>query len=212
MKIKYIIFIFAVFYNTSFAYAENYFSIGSHIGLQHNVGNPDSRDTSIQIDPQNNFLLGLSLKANYSFLFARSGADISYLINKGKVLENSSEIEYTKVYFLSVPLFLGYNFKILDIGNLYMGPGLSYFLARGKITSTSPGLSENVNATGWGFGFLTGIEYVLSAKLNFYFEWEYLNGQSKPFMRSSSSRNYDDVYIDFTGHRINFGIRYFLYN
>ncbi len=206
-----IILIFAVtVFLTDIALAEDLLGIGPHIGLHHNVGNPDSRDPSIQIEPQNNYFLGFSVKGNYSFLFARLGTDTSYLINKGKILENSSEIEYTKIYYLSFPFFIGYNFKVLDIGSLYMGPGFSYFLARGKISSSSAGLSEDINATGWGYGFITGIEYKLTAKIGFYFEWEYLDGKSKPIMRSSSTLNYKDLYIDFSGHRLIFGLRYFL--
>lgn len=178
--------------------------------MHNNTGNPDTYDPSIQIDPQNSILLGFSFKTNYTFLFTRFGADITFLINKGRVRENSSEIASTDIQYLSLPLFIGCNFRILDTGNLYMGPGVSYFSARGRINSTVPTLSEDISATGWGFGFITGIEYSLLLKINIYFEWEYLNGRSGSSIQSQSAHEWDDMYIDFTGHRLMLGVRYYL--
>jgi opacity protein-like surface antigen len=196
---------------SSIAAADDYFSVGIHLGLQHDVGNLDSYDSSIQSDPQNNYFLGISFKTNFSFIFARFGADTTFLINRGKVYESSGneKIEYSKIHYVSLPFFLGYNFKVQDVGNFYMGPGLSYFIARGTVT-TSTGISEDINASGWGYGFIAGIEYKLSSKLDFYFEWEYLNGRSGPVVGTQSGYTWENFYVDFTGHRFVLGIRYYL--
>ncbi len=191
-------------------FAEDYVGIGAHLGLHHDVGNPDSYAPFIQIDPQNNYFIGFSFKTNIAFLFARFGADTTFLINRGEVLEDSNEIAYSKIHYISLPFFMGYNYKLLDIGNFYMGPGLSYFMARGRITSSVSGLSDDINATGWGFGFIAGIEYKVSFSLDFYFEWEYLNGKSEPVLQSQSTHNWNNFYVDFSGHRFIFGIRYYL--
>ncbi|MBN2401134.1 MAG: outer membrane beta-barrel protein [Spirochaetes bacterium] len=190
--------------------AENYVGIGAHLGFHHNVGNLDSQYADIEIDPQNNYFLGFSFKTNFLFLFARFGADTTFLINRSETLESSGEIASAKIHYISLPLFVGLNYKVLDLGNFYMGPGLSYFVARGHISSASPGLSDDVSATGWGFGFTAGIEYNLALKLDFYFEWEYLNGKSEPVLQGSSAYNWKDLYVDFTGHRLMLGVRYYL--
>ncbi|MFH0976323.1 MAG: outer membrane beta-barrel protein [Spirochaetota bacterium] len=200
---------------TSALKAEEYLGIGAHVGFHHNVGNLESQDSNIQIDPQNNYFIGFSFKTNFSFLFTRFGADTTFLINRGEVLRNSgpsgnNEIIYAKIHYISIPFFLGINYKILDIGNFYMGPGVSYFSARGRITSANTSLSEDISATGWGYGFIAGIEYRLLMKLNIYFEWEYLDGKSEPVLQSGSTYNWDDFYVDFTGHRFILGIRYYL--
>ena len=91
-----------------------------------------------------------------------------------------------------------------------MGPGASFFMARGRINSTTPSLSEDITATGWGYGYIAGIEYTLSIKINIYFEWIYLNGRSEPVLQGQSSDNWDDISIDFTGHRLMLGVRYYL--
>ncbi len=189
--------------------AGDYIGIGAHIGYHHDVGNLESQNSRTQIDPQNNYFLGFSFKTNFSFLFARFGADTTFLINRGESLENSSDIAYAKVHYLSLPLFIGLNYRILDLGNFYMGPGASYFVARGTVSSSAAGDAEDINATGWGYGFITGIEYGLSNKIDFYFEWVYLNGRSKTIIQTGSTA-WDDFYVDFTGHRFILGIRYYL--
>jgi opacity protein-like surface antigen len=207
------IYIFCILISfTDALWAEEYLGIGAHLGFHHDVGNLESQNADIQIDPQNNYFIGFSFKTNFSFLFTRFGADTTFLINRGEVLRNSgsSEIIYTNIHYIAIPFFFGFNFKILDIGNFYMGPGLSYFSARGRITSSTTTLSEDISTTGWGYGFIAGIEYKLFMKLNFYFEWEYLDGKSKPVLRSGSTYAWDDFYVDFTGHRFILGIRYYL--
>jgi opacity protein-like surface antigen len=138
------------------------------------------------------------------------GGDTTLLLNRGKVQENSSEILNTKIYYTSIPLFIGYNFNVLDTGNFYMGPGISYFIARGRINSSVSGLSDDIDASAWGFGFIAGIEYKLLIKIHCYFEWEYFDARSEPVLQAQSAHNWDDFYIDFSGNRLLFGIRYYL--
>ena len=195
---------------SNLASAEDYLGVGAHLGFHHDVGNLESQYADIEIDPQNNYFLGFSFKTNFSFLFMRFGADTTFLINRGEVLESSGDIAHATIHYLSLPLFLGYNYKVLDLGNFYMGPGFSYFVARGSVTSRTTGLSDDISTTGWGYGFMAGIEYKLSGKIDFYFEWEYLNGKSEPVFQSGSAYNWKDFYVDFTGHRLIFGVRYYL--
>jgi opacity protein-like surface antigen len=193
----------------SFLFAEEYIGIGAHIGYHHDVGNLESQNSEIEIDPQNNYFLGFSFKTNFSLIFVRFGADTTFLINRGESLEGSSGIAYTKIHYLSLPLFIGLNYKVLNLGNFYMGPGASYFVARGTISSSATGKTEDISATGWGYGFITGMEYRISNKIDFYFEWEYLNGKSETILRTGATA-WEDFYVDFTGHRFILGIRYYL--
>ena len=61
-------------------FAENYVGIGVHTGLHNNVGRLDSYDPDIQIEPQNNYILGFSFKTNLGFLFARFGVESTFLL------------------------------------------------------------------------------------------------------------------------------------
>ena len=190
---------------------EDFVSFGFHVGAQHNVGMLESYDPAIQIDPQNNYFLGISSKLNFAPLFIRFGIDIAFMINDGEVLENSStEIESTKIQTISSPFFFGYNYHVLDIGNFYMGPGLSYIFGRGRIISKTPALSDDINATSLAFGFVAGIEFELSPVFRFYFEWNYLDGRSEPVQQTQTTDNWDNFYIDFSGHRILFGVLYYI--
>ena len=194
--------------SAGFLRADDYLGLGAHLGFHHNVGNLDSQYAGIQIDPQNNYFLGFSFKTNFSFIFARFGVDTTFLFNRSETLESSGDIATAKIHYTSMPLFAGFNYKVLDTGNFYMGPGFSYFVARGSV-KTAAGSSEDIDATGWGYGFITGIEYKLLLKINLYFEWEYLDGKSEPVL-SSGAAAWDDFYVDFTGHRFILGFRYYL--
>ena len=196
-----------IIYFTGFLQAEDNLGIGAHLGFHHNVGNLDSQYADIQIDPQNNYFLGFSFKTNFSFIFTRFGVDTTFLFNRGETLENSGDITSANIHYTSMPLFVGFNYRVLDTGSFYMGPGLSYFVARGTVKTA--GGSEDIDATGWGYGFITGIEYKLLSKISFYFEWEYLDGKSKPVIQSGTTA-WDDFYVDYTGHRFILGFRYYL--
>ncbi len=203
-----------IFCYTGISHAADIVDIGFglHIGAQHDVGNFGSNDPSIQIDPQNNYFLGFSSKSNFfSFLFIKLGVDSTLLINKGEVLENSSaEIESLKIHYVSIPLFLGFNYKIMDVGNFYMGPGLAYLLGRGRITCTAPALSDDIDTNTWGYGFIAGIELELTSSIRFYFELEYLDGRSTAVQQTQSSNEWKNFYINYSGPRLILGIMYYV--
>jgi opacity protein-like surface antigen len=191
--------------------AENNVGFGLHFGAHHNVGNYGSNDSTILVDPQNNYFIGISGKTNFLCLFARFGADITYLINKGRVLENTSDnIQSYNLQYISVPLFLGFNYQILDIGHFYMGPGGAYLIGQGKINYIDPSLSKEINTSAWGVGFITGIEFDLSKSIRFYFEWEYLDGRALSVQQSQTVHNWKDLYIDYSGHRVVIGLIYYV--
>lgn len=191
--------------------ADNTVGVGLHIGAQHNVGNYKSNDSSILLDPQNNYFMGISCKTNFVCLFARTGVDITYLMDKGKVLENSSnDVQRYTIHYTAVPLFFGLNYQILDIGNFYMGPGCAYILGRGKVHYSDPSLSEEINTSAWGIGFTAGIELDLSRYIRFYFEWEYLDGRAHSVQQTSTTPEWKDLTVDYTGHRLLIGVMYFI--
>lgn len=196
---------------TDFVSAEEYLGLGFHVGLHHNVGNMGSQNPGIKIDPQNNYFLGFTFKSNFGPAFIKFGADTTFLINRGKVLDNSNEeISSVKIHYLSVPLFAGFNYQVLDIGKFYMGPGVSYFMARGSINSATAPLSDDISATAWGVGFVSGIELNLTQYTRFYFEWRYFSGSSEPVQQTQSTYDWYDFSVDFTGHRILLGFMYYL--
>ena len=181
---------------TNIAKAENLIGFGFHIGAEHNVGNISSYDPDIIIDPQNNYLLGFSCKSNFYCFFSRIGLDTSFLINRGEVLENSSnEIESLRIHYTSIPLFIGFNYKVLDVGNFYMGPGFSYIIGRGRIVCTSSFLSEDIDTNVWGYGFIAGIELNLTSSVRFCFEWEYMDARSQPIQQTQSDHNWKNFYV-----------------
>ncbi len=211
---KKIIFIFLIILVFSFngtLKAENMVGFGLNLGVQHNVGNYASDDSSILLDPQNNYFVGISGKINVICLFARFGVDITYPINRGKVLEDSgSDIESYSIQYISVPLFLGFNYQILDIGNFYMGPGGAYILGSGKINYYDTSLSDEIDTSAWGIGFISGVELELSKSIRFHFEWEYIDGRALSVQQSQTDNNWKDLYIDYTGHRLIIGLIYYV--
>lgn len=210
--IKKIIYIFFIlFLVTGFASAQEYAGIGFHLGLHHNVGNMGSQNPGIKIDPQNNYFLGFTCRSNLGLGFIKFGADTTFLINRGEVLDNSNEeISSVKIHYLTIPLFAGFNYQVLDVGKFYMGPGVSYFMASGRVSSSTASLSDDISTTAWGLGFVGGVELNLTSHMRFYFEWQYFSGNSEPVQQTQSTYEWDDFSVDFTGHRILFGFMYYL--
>jgi len=210
---KILLVIFIITYHAPPSMCAELFGVGVHIGAQHDVGNPTSYDPSIQVDPQNSLLMGLSSKLNLSPLFFRFGIDNTILINKGKVLDDNDleEIEYYKINYTASSLFFGLLFPVRRIGKFYMGGGSTYFIGRGKIkiiTDTSS--TEKIDTSAIGFGFITGIELNLASSIWFYCEWEYMDGKSKAILNADGTDNWKNFYLDFTGNRILLGIIYYL--
>jgi opacity protein-like surface antigen len=200
--------IILLLYGVGLAHARDHLGVGIHVGVQHDVGNISS-DPSIKVDPQNNSLVGFSLKFNMGSLFLRSGVDTTFLINQGDILENTAEIEYYRIQYTAIPAFLGFTFPIQDIGEFYMGGGMAYFFGTGKIKSSVSG-KEDIQASAYGFGVMAGIQLNVISSIKLYMEWEYLDGRSEPITKTQSSYDWDNFYVDFTGHRIFLGIMYYL--
>lgn len=200
----------AVFYGGTLR-AEHNAGFGIHFGMHQNVGNYKSNDSSVLVDPQNNFLYGISLKLNALCFFARTGIDFTYLMNKGKVLEDpANNIQSYNIQYRAIPFFLGFNYQILDTGNFYMGPGGAYIMGRGKMSYSDSSLSKKINTSAWGIGFISGLELSLSDAVRFYFEWEYLDGRALSVQQTQTTDNWKDLYIDYTGSRIMAGVIYYV--
>ena len=190
--------------------ANELFGIGVYVGAQQDIGNLNSYYPNIQIDPQNNLLLGFSFKANLYCFFVKSWVDTTFFINRGEVQENSDEMEYIKIHYASIPIFAGLTFPILYTSEFYMGGGAASFLGRGKIKCSSSNSVDEFDTNTWGIGLLAGIGLDISLSVRCYIEWEYLDGRSEPVSQTQLTYNWQNYYVDFTGHRIIIGIMYYL--
>ena len=189
--------------------AQEIIGIGVHLGAHHDVGNLSGQDNNILHDPQNSLLAGFSLKANMAFLFFRTGCDVSMLANRSNVYDDTPVIEHSSLSYLSLPAFLGVRYPLKDIGELYMGAGMAYFIGTGEVKLAASATADDVEAIALGYGFVTGIEFKLLQFLNLYMEWEYFDVRSDPVLTTAGS-TWDDFYIDFSGHRILVGAMYYL--
>ncbi|MCU0844683.1 MAG: outer membrane beta-barrel protein [Spirochaetes bacterium] len=200
-----------VFLVPSSARAQQYLGVGFHVGAHHDVGNMSSYNSGFEIEPQTSCILGVSFKANLDFLFLRTGVDIAFPLTGGDVLENSDPTDPVEKYSISytgLPLFLGINFPVFDIGEFYLGGGIAYFLATGTVTHG--GTEDDISASALGFGFIAGMQLRLTAATRLYMEWEYIDARSGATMNTSAApATWDNLYIDFTGHRILLGIMYY---
>jgi opacity protein-like surface antigen len=189
--------------------ANDVLGLGIHLGAHHNVGYVNEQDTSVLTDPQNSMLLGLALKVNAAFFFIRTGFDTTFLLNQGEVLENSGQVEKYKLNYVAIPLFLGLRFPVKDRGEFYMGGGMAYFLGSGEVTLTS-GATEDISAVNYGYGFITGVQFIVLPDVRFYMEWEYFEARSEAVLKTQTANAWDNFYIDYTGHRIILGVMYYL--
>lgn len=193
------------------AAAQQYFGVGFHVGAHNDVGNMTSYNSSFEVEPQTSYILGVSFKANLGFLFLRTGVDIAFPLIEGDVLENgdpADPIEKYSISYTALPLFLGVNFPVFDIGEFYLGGGAAYFLATGTVTHG--GAEDNISASALGFGFIVGMRLHLSAKFGLYMEWEYFDARSGASMNTvTAPQAWDNLYIDFSGHRILLGVMYY---
>lgn len=190
--------------------AKEIFGIGFYLGGQHDVGTLSSYNSDIQLDPQNNYIVGFSCKVNIICIFLRTGMDTSFLISDGGVKETSDDIESTDIQFTTIPFFAGLNFRIHDKGEFYMGAGCAYMLGRGKIETQASSSNEDIDTFIWATGFIAGVGLNISSSASFYIEWEYLNGKSDSIIQTQSTNDWNNYYIDFTGHRILLGFMYYL--
>lgn len=191
--------------------AEEVLGLGVHLGLHHDVGNISNQDRNILQDPQNSMLAGFSFKLNLSIFFIRTGCDISSQINRGNVLDSTppSAIEYTSLSYICLPGFLGIRYQLKDVGEFYMGAGMAYFLGAGEVKLAASATAEEVDASAYGYGLVTGIEFKLLQFLHLYMEWQYFDARSDPVLNTGAG-TWKDYYVDFSGHRILIGAMYFL--
>jgi len=181
------------------------FSAGLTAGYQYDVGMLSDR-SGIQADVQQNVSAGLVLKLDMSRIFIRTGAEYSYPFEKGYIRDGSAgNIELTEISFTEVPVYAGINLFIRDFGNFYMGGGGSYIFGTGKIKTTSGDVE--INEQLFGYGLVAGLELDIYNNASFIFEWEYMAARSSP-VASSGAGTYDDFSIDYSGHRIRFGVVY----
>jgi opacity protein-like surface antigen len=186
--------------------------IGVHLGAQHDVGNLSNQGGSFLYEPQNSMLMGFSFKANMSFLFFRTGCDVSMMINRNQGLDSTAVdgVEYASFSYLAVPGFIGIRYPLKNAGEFYMGAGVAYFIGTGEVKLVASAESEDVDAIALGYGFVTGIEFQLLPFLHLYMEWEYFDARSDPVMKSDAALAWKDLHIDFSGHRILVGAMYYL--
>lgn len=194
------------------AYPRQHIGLGLHLGAHHNVGRLSDYNGGFDLDPQNNYLIGFAFKANYRFLFLRTGVDTSFILNKGRVLENSDPndpVQRYRITYTEIPCFIGLNFPVQDIGEFYMGGGIAYFIGNGTVTTST---STDIDATALGFGFITGIQIYITSTVRLYMEWQYLDARSEPVANTvTAPQTWDNYYIDFSGHRLLAGIMYYVW-
>lgn len=187
----------------------NYIGVGLHVGTQYNVGNLNEYSNSIQYDPQINAIVGFSAKFDLKFFFIRPGVDLSFKMIDGKVLNSSSVIEKTKITYYAAPCFIGLNLPVKEIGTFYLGGGAAYMIAAGSIKLASVATATEISNTGWGYGFISGINMSINNKLGLYMEWQYLEYMTDPIVQTGS-HTWKDLAIDYSGHRISVGVIYYL--
>lgn len=199
--------------------ADRNIGVGLHLGGHHNTGNIDSFYQGAQVDPQNSLFVGISFKFAAPFAFLRTGADTSFVLNKGNVLEDTSlsggsreGLDTYELNYTMVPLFVGLQFPLQNRGVFYLGGGGAYFLGTGEIKSEASGTSESITATALAFGFISGMQLHITDTISLYMEWEYLNGRSKPVTQTDTAATNDmeNFYVDYTGHRLQLGMMYYI--
>ncbi len=195
-------------------FAQRYFGVGIHVGGQHDVGDLTSFYPDAQTDPQNSVLFGVAIRLSIPFFFIRTGGDASFTINKGKVLDNQATVgvDAYNVQYTMLPLYAGLQFPLRDRGAFYLGGGVSYFYGTGSVKLSS-GVSEDINATAFGAGFLAGMQLYVTSSFSLYMEWVYVEARSKPVITTTgtyNASNYKDLFIDYSGHRILLGVMYYV--
>jgi opacity protein-like surface antigen len=193
------------------ARAEQYLGVGFQLGMQHDVGNISSYNSKLETDPQNNFLIGLAIKADYKLLFLRTGVGTTILMNKGEVTgkndpTDTDTISQYRISYMDVPAYIGMNFPVQTVGEFYMGCGMNFFLATGSITHTS---KQDISAYAFGYGFILGMQININSIFRLYMEWTYTEGRTGPIM-STTTNAWKNFTIDFSGNRIVLGIMYYI--
>ncbi|NLV66634.1 MAG: porin family protein [Spirochaetes bacterium] len=185
-------------------YSAGTISGGLYLGYQYDAGNLSGK--AVDADLQQNVAVGGLLRIDLGILFFRTGADFSYPFEKGRIHNSSAgDITGTDSWFVEVPVYAGLGIPVRDYGMFYMGAGGSYIFGMGSVSATSG--NEQINEQLFGWGFIAGIESVVSNDLSLFVEWEYMTVSSSPFA-SSGTGTYNDYYMDYTGNRYRLGVMY----
>jgi len=200
-KIIVLISIFAA----SLLYAEDKLSAGLTAGYQYDVG-MISEKGGIQGDAERNISAGLIIKLDMNRFFLRSGVEYSYPFENGKITYNSAgpDVQETSLVFIEAPVYAGINLAIRDFGSFYIGGGGSYIFGSGIVKTSLKNVK--VNEQIFGYGLIAGIESEVYSNASLIFEWEYMAARTSPV--ASASGLYDDYSIDYSGHRVRFGMIY----
>ena len=195
-------------------YAQRYAGIGIHLGAHHDVGDITTFYPDAKTDPQNSILFGIAVRLSVPYFFIRTGADTSFTLNKGKVLEDEAAVgvKSYNVKYAMIPFYAGLQFPLLDKGVFYLGGGISYFYGTGNVR-LSDGSSKDIDATCLGTGFLAGIQLHITSSTSLYMEWMYVDAQSDPVITTTGTLNpngYEDLFINYGGHRIMLGVMYYV--
>lgn len=186
------------------AFSAGTISGGLYLGYQYDTGNLSGKP--VEADLQQNIAVGGLLRIDLGILFFRSGADFSYPFEKGHILNGTGgDVRSTDVWFVEVPVYAGIDIPVRDYGMFYMGAGGSYIFGMGSITTASG--NKDINEQLFGWGFIAGIESVVTGDVSLFFEWEYMTVTSSP-VGASGAGAYDDYYIDYTGSRYRLGVMY----
>ena len=186
------------------AFSAGTISGGLYLGYQYDTGNLSEKP--LEADLQQNIAAGCLLRIDLGMLFFRTGADFSYPVIKGRIINGTGgDVTGTDIYFVEVPVFAGIDIPVRDYGLFYMGAGGSYIFGMGSI-ETGPG-DEKINEQLFGWGFIAGIESVINGDVSLFVEWEYITVSSSP-VASSGAGAYDDYCIDYSGSRYRLGVMY----
>lgn len=177
---------------------------GLYLGYQYDVGN--LYEKPLMAGFQQNVAAGGMFKIDLGLLFFRTGADFSYPAEKGRILKGSAgDVTGTEIWFVEVPVYGGINIPVRDYGLFYMGGGGSYIFGMGDV-AVSTG-DKKINEQLFGWGFIAGIESVVTADISLFLEWEYMKVSSSP-VASTGAGTYNDFSIDYTGSRYRLGVMY----
>lgn len=202
MKRIFVIILIFIINNVS---AEDRLSAGFTAGYQYDVGMLSER-SGVQGKVQHNVSAGAILKLDMSRVFLRTGVDYSYPFDKGELVNGTAgDVLETEVAFIEVPVYGGINLPIRDFGAFYLGGGGSYIFGTGSVKTTTGDV--DINEQLFGYGFLAGIESEIYSDASLIIEWEYMAAKSSP-VASTGAGTYDDYTIDYSGHRIRFGVIY----
>lgn len=200
--IKYLYAVLFFFMLCSPLFSGERISAGAYAGYHYDAGNFSSSKV-IDKTVQQNIAAGAIFKTDFSFIFFRTGLEISYPFIKGDYGDN---IHKTAVSYLEVPLYAGIVLPVRNYGSVYMGGGGSYLFGYGNIKTSSS--KVKISEQLFGYGMIAGLETEIYSRVSFFMEWAYVASKSSPVAAFDASNAYSDYYVDFTGHRLRAGFLY----